>query len=309
MIEKDDNFRKTLVTGGTGYIGTRLINFFIKKEHSFIVLTNSAKILKKNYIFLKDINQIPSKAFEGVDRVVHLAGISRDIDSCNEEIEKKYFEANVHFVENILNKAIEEKVKSFVFISSTKAGYSNLNLSKVNNLSEDQPSIYALTKREAEKKVLEISSDKNIKVNIIRPSLVFGPETKGNLRLLKNLIKIGIKLKFYSLKNRKSLVHVDDVVHAINFLSLNGTGGEIYNVCGNNYDLNEISEIISKIYANKYITIGIPKAILEGISKLSFSKKYFFEKLKREEIYSSKKIKNLGFSFSKTLRNIDKSDY
>ena len=309
MIEKDDNFRKTLVTGGTGYIGTRLINFFIKNEHSFIVLTNSAKILKKNYIFLKDINQIPSKAFEGVDRVVHLAGISRDIDSCNEEIEKKYFEANVHFVENILNKAIEEKVKSFVFISSTKAGYSNLNLSKVNNLSEDQPSIYALTKREAEKKVLEISSDKNIKVNIIRPSLVFGPETKGNLRLLKNLIKIGIKLKFYSLKNRKSLVHVDDVVHAINFLSLNGTGGEIYNVCGNNYDLNEISEIISKIYANKYITIGIPKAILEGISKLSFSKKYFFEKLKREEIYSSKKIKNLGFSFSKTLRNIDKSDY
>ncbi len=309
MIEKDDNFRKTLVTGGTGYIGTRLINFFIKKEHSFIVLTNSAKILKKNYIFLKDINQIPSKAFEGVDRVVHLAGISRDIDSCSEEIEKKYFEANVHFVENILNKAIEEKVKSFVFISSTKAGYSNLNLSKVNNLSEDQPSIYALTKREAEKKVLEISSDKNIKVNIIRPSLVFGPETKGNLRLLKNLIKIGIKLKFYSLKNRKSLVHVDDVVHAINFLSLNGTGGEIYNVCGNNYDLNEISEIISKIYANKYITIGIPKAILEGISKLSFSKKYFFEKLKREEIYSSKKIKNLGFSFSKTLRNIDKSDY
>ena len=309
MIEKDDNFRKTLVTGGTGYIGTRLINFFIKNEHSFIVLTNSAKILKKNYIFLKDINQIPSKAFEGVDRVVHLAGISRDIDSCSEEIEKKYFEANVHFVENILNKAIEEKVKSFVFISSTKAGYSNLNLSKVNNLSEDQPSIYALTKREAEKKVLEISSDKNIKVNIIRPSLVFGPETKGNLRLLKNLIKIGIKLKFYSLKNRKSLVHVDDVVHAINFLSLNGTGGEIYNVCGNNYDLNEISEIISKIYANKYITIGIPKAILEGISKLSFSKKYFFEKLKREEIYSSKKIKNLGFSFSKTLRNIDKSDY
>jgi len=309
LIEKDDNFRKTLVTGGTGYIGTRLINFFIKNEHSFIVLTNSAKILKKNYIFLKDINQIPSKAFEGVDRVVHLAGISRDIDSCNEEIEKKYFEANVHFVENILNKAIEEKVKSFVFISSTKAGYSNLNLSKVNNLSEDQPSIYALTKREAEKKVLEISSDKNIKVNIIRPSLVFGPETKGNLRLLKNLIKIGIKLKFYSLKNRKSLVHVDDVVHAINFLSLNGTGGEIYNVCGNNYDLNEISEIISKIYANKYITIGIPKAILEGISKLSFSKKYFFEKLKREEIYSSKKIKNLGFSFSKTLRNIDKSDY
>ena len=309
MIEKDDNFRKTLVTGGTGYIGTRLINFFIKNEHSFIVLTNSAKILKKNYIFLKDINQIPSKAFEGVDRVVHLAGISRDIDSCNEEIEKKYFEANVHFVENILNKAIEEKVKSFVFISSTKAGYSDLNLSKENNLSEDQPSIYALTKREAEKKVLEISSDKNIKVNIIRPSLVFGPETKGNLRLLKNLIKIGIKLKFYSLKNRKSLVHVDDVVHAINFLSLNSSGGEIYNVCGNNYDLNEISEIISKIYANKYITIGIPKAILEGISKLSFSKKYFFEKLKREEIYSSKKIKNLGFSFSKTLRNIDKSDY
>lgn len=309
MIEKDDNFRKTLVTGGTGYIGTRLINFFIKNEHSFIVLTNSAKILKKNYIFLKDINQIPNKAFEGVDRVIHLAGISRDIDGCNEEIEKKYFEVNVNFVENILNKAIEEKVKSFVFISSTKAGYSSLDLSKENNLNEDQPGIYALTKREAEKRVLEISSDKNIKVNIMRPSLVFGPETKGNLRLLINLMKIGIKLKFYSLKNRKSLVHVDDVVHAINFLSLNGTGGEIYNVCGNSYDLNEISEIISKIYTNKYITIGIPKVILEGISKLSFSKKYFFEKLKREEIYSSEKIKNLGFSFSKTLRNIDKSDY
>ena len=309
MIEKDDNFRKTLVTGGTGYIGTRLINFFIKNEHSFIVLTNSAKILKKNYIFLKDINQIPNKAFEGVDRVIHLAGISRDIDGYNEEIEKKYFEVNVNFVENILNKAIEEKVKSFVFISSTKAGYSSLDLSKENNLNEDQPGIYALTKREAEKRVLEISSDKNIKVNIMRPSLVFGPETKGNLRLLINLMKIGIKLKFYSLKNRKSLVHVDDVVHAINFLSLNGTGGEIYNVCGNSYDLNEISEIISKIYTNKYITIGIPKVILEGISKLSFSKKYFFEKLKREEIYSSEKIKNLGFSFSKTLRNIDKSDY
>lgn len=306
MIDKVHNFNKTLITGGTGYIGSKLINFYIKNNHKFVVLTTSIDTKEKNYFYIKDLNNIPLEAFEGVDRVVHLAGISNDTNKTDYETKKKYTDANVKYVENVLNLSIKKQIRSFIFISSTKADDSNFkNFSDKKNLL----SIYASTKSEAEKIIKNISKNEPIRVHILRPSIVYGPNAKGNLSLFVSLLKKGLKLKFYFLKNQKSLVHVDDVIRAINFLSINGLDGETYNLSGNNYELNQISEIISKIYKKRFITIRIPKFILDFVSLISFSKKGFFYRLKRDEIHSSEKIKKLGFNFSKSLYNIDQSDF
>ena len=124
-----------------------------------------------------------------------------------------------------------------------------------------------------------------------------------------NLLKIGFRPCFFFLSNKKSLVHVDDVVRAIDFLSINGKKGEIYNVSGHDYELNQLTKIIAEVHSKKYINFVVPKIIFNLLSILIYPKKDFFLRLKSEEIYPSKKLKNLGFNFSKNLYDINQSDF
>ena len=310
MKQKTQTFKKTLVTGGTGFIGKRLINFFIQNNHQFIVLTRSKKPLGENYVFLEDVNKIPENVFEGVDRVVHLAGISKDTFKQDEKTKKKYIEANINYVEKALKISIKKNVKSFNYISSIKVDEINTDfpLDDTNGFKKNQ-SIYALTKREAEKIVSKFSFNSQIKTNILRLSIVYGPESKGNLSFLTFLIKKGMRLKFPSLKNKKSFVHVDDVIKAIDFISINGNDGETYNISSAHYDLNQIIEIISKVYEKKYLNLEVSKKTLDFLSFIFSSRLDLFMRLKKEEIYSSNKLKDLGFSFSKTLYDINQSEF
>ena len=163
----------------------------------------------------------------------------------------------------------------------------NLNVSE-NNL-KIQRSIYSYTKGEAEKLVKKLSNDYPIKSNIFRLAIVYGPESPGNLRYLINLLKIGFRPCFF-LSNKKSLVHVDDVVRAIDFLSINGKKGEIYNVSGHDYELNQLTKIIAEAHSKKYINFVVPKIIFNLLLS-SFIQKKIFLRLKSEEIYPSKKLK------------------
>ena len=119
-------------------------------------------------------------------------------------------------------------------------------------------SIYSYTKGEAEKLVKKLSYDYPIKSNIFRLSIVYGQNLRES-KIFDKLIKNGISpmLSFFS--NKKSLVHVDDVVRAIDFLSINGKKGEIYNVSGHDYELNQLTKIIAEANCKKYINFVVPK--------------------------------------------------
>ena len=310
MTIKAKKFKKTLVTGGTGFIGSKLINYFRRTDHPYIVLTRSKYFEDSNFVTLNNLDEIPQEAFRNVDRVIHLAGISKDTKKLDFATENQYLNANVNYTKNILNSSIEEGVKSFIFISTSKVSKLDLNSSEFKkNLKKESLDIYALSKKKAENLILILSKNKTIKINILRPSIVYGPGSKGNLNLLINLIKIGLILKFKSLKNKKSLVHVDDLIKAIDFISLNGLDREIYNISGGEYNIEEISKVIADIYNKKTIKLSISESTFSLLIKTGYPLNKILKRLSKEEIHSSDKLLKLGFNFSKTLYNVDHSDF
>lgn len=121
--------RKVLVTGGAGFIGSHLVPSLLEKGYSVVVLDNlysgkleNLKGSRSNPRFgfvhadIRD-KQALADAFHGVDAVVHLAAL---IDIAASVVDPLgTHEVNVTGTINLLQEAVKNKVKRFVFASST----------------------------------------------------------------------------------------------------------------------------------------------------------------------------------------------
>jgi len=131
------------------------------------------------------------------------------------EIEDLYQKVNTNATVMLAKLAVSSGVKRFVFISSVKAG--GISTQRVcaseKDHGGDPEGIYGKTKREAELKLLKIGEESGMHVSIIRPSLVYGPNVKGNLQLI--LSGKGWFPPLPETNNKRSMIHVDDLVRAI----------------------------------------------------------------------------------------------
>lgn len=172
-----------LITGGNGYLGGRLVQFLYNFKNINIFIC-STKNFNEN---LKIKKFIKFESFENlnfddltyqIDILVHLAGM--DYRSCIKN-PKKAHEVNVTFTQKILNAAIKNKVKKFIFTSTFHVYGENLNSQISENLQTNPKGIYALTKSLAEEQIKSISECKDIQIIILRLSNVFGPPNNTNV--------------------------------------------------------------------------------------------------------------------------------
>ncbi len=121
---------KILITGGAGFIGSHLCEFFLKKKDikKIIILDNlkdgdrkNIKHLKSSKIQLKkkDINNYKSitKYFSGIDVVVHLAALSDIVPSINDP--KNYLKTNIIGTMNVLEAMRAKKVNKIIYAASS----------------------------------------------------------------------------------------------------------------------------------------------------------------------------------------------
>ena len=111
-----------------------------------------------------------------------------------------------------------------------KAGGKAVSGQCINESDQDEPEgIYGKSKREAEIKLLKIGKESGMHVSIIRPSLVYGPNVKGNLQLMLSGIKKGWFPPLPEIGNKRSMIHVDDLVRAILLVATDErANGEIF---------------------------------------------------------------------------------
>ena len=165
---------------------------------------------------------IPDNTFDGVETVFHVAGLAHDLRE-KIKIEDIYRQINVNATVRLADLAAASGVRQFVFVSSVKAGGQD-ELVKMN-----PEGIYGLTKREAEVKILEIGKQSKMHVSIVRPSLVYGHGVKGNLALMRMGIESGWFPPLPETGNRRSMIHVDDLVRALLLVAEDeAANGEIY---------------------------------------------------------------------------------
>jgi len=203
--------QKTLVTGANGFIGQRLmgqgVRGMVRREvdhsNSFV----RGDLLDKSSLRI---------ACKNIETIYHCAGYAHAFSSSDP---LAHWRINTEGTQNLLEAAGLEGVKRFIFLSSVKAMAEPGNECADETSSGLPSSPYGKAKRAAEISVLEAGARYNMHVVNLRLAMVYGKGGKGNLERMAQGIKTGWFPPLPETGNRRSLVHVKDVVEAIQWVA------------------------------------------------------------------------------------------
>jgi UDP-glucose 4-epimerase len=304
------------ITGATGFIGQH----FLRAEKLFCdplkcvdirVLSRKAHSKYETVICDLQADLIPNNALDGVDTIFHLAGFAHDVRDVN-EIEDLYRKVNVDATVKLAELAVKSGVKRFVFVSSVKAG--GIPPQGVCVSEESQSNLYGIygeTKRKAEIELLKIGKESGMHVSIIRPSLVYGPNVKGNLKLMLSGIKKGWFPPLPETGNKRSMIHVDDLVQAILLVAENKqANGEIFIATdGAPHSSREIYNAMCSAMGKSIPKWSVSKILFDIANLINPRIKYKLNKLLGDECYSSAKLEALGFKAKNTLKDMNETSF
>jgi nucleoside-diphosphate-sugar epimerase len=246
---------KLLFSGASGFLGQNvkpLLENVYELQTMGLTEADNYKV---------DLSKEIPEIMENFDVVFHAAGKAHTVPNSEEE-NKVFFDVNYQGTVNLC-KALEQSTlpKAFVFVS-TVAVYGvdfGANISEEHPLKGKNP--YALSKIQAEQYLTEWCAKNNVKLGIIRPSLIAGPNAPGNLGAMVSGIKTGKYLSIGGGTARKSVLMVQDIAALIPLLV---EKGGVYNVCDDiQPSFRELETIISKQLNKK-----LPKAIPFLVAKV-----------------------------------------
>jgi len=195
------------VSGVSGFVGKRLLEY---NRQKFALMPLLLREQSCNTLDLK-----------GVDTVVHLAGKAHQMEPIDDQV---YFEVNYELTKQLADRAKQQGVQQFIYISSTKV-YGDDIQEVLNEQSPCRPAdAYGASKLKAEQYVQSIA-DNHFTVAVVRPPLVYGPEVKGNMIRLLQLANKNYPLPFGNSRNARSMVFVDNLVALINCIIEKRAGG------------------------------------------------------------------------------------
>jgi len=263
---------KALVTGGTGFIGSHLVEALLKKGIQVRCLlrkTSDLKWLKGlpievNWGDCNDKNSL-REAVEGVEQVFHLAGVTKAVH------EKTYFEVNAFGTENLIHACLENnpRIQKFIYLSSQAAAGPCRNGNKKKESDQCKPvSPYGQSKQMGEE--LALAHAQELPLLILRPSAVYGPRERDIYTFFKLLSK-RIKPCLPSKDQHISLCYVEDIIQAILLAAqVKGSSGEIFFLSdGQDYRLEEIGDIFAQAMGVNAFCIRVPEWMIIGMASFS----------------------------------------
>jgi len=191
---------KIAVTGGTGFVGSHVIDAALAAGHEVRALTRRAQDPRERVAWISgslDDREALKALVDDADAVIHVAGVINAPDAAGFE------HGNVAGTLAMLATATAGGIRRFVHVSSLAAR-------------EPKLSLYGASKARAE----ELVESSGLDWAIVRPPAVYGPGDKETLELFK-MAKRGLVL--LPPKGRVSLIHVDDLARLLLALTARGT--------------------------------------------------------------------------------------
>ncbi len=259
-----------LVTGGAGYIGSRLLPYLLAQGYSVrTVDTLWFDYSLPNHPSLEvveaDLAEFDPAWLSGVDHVIHLAGLSNDVTS--EFAPELALRSNVQASASLAKAAAEAAARGgkairCLFASSCSVYYQPAAAQEpsremLEEASPVQPSaIYSRTKRAAEFELLKAQTDEPLFCPVIlRKGTVFGDAPRMRFDLVVNTFVLSAwsrRTLFLDGATEiwRPLLHIDDAVEAYLTLLKQPTQliqGRIYNLLGQNYLISELGAEVCTI--------------------------------------------------------------
>ncbi len=213
---------KVLITGATGFVG-QAITKKLEKDAAYVVVVAVRSHLQNfsaavSRVVAGDLTAKTdwSTALQGVEVVVHCAARVHVMEDKASDPITEYRKINVDGTMKLINDAHRAGCKRFIFLSSIKVNGEKTTDQAYSADEVPHPEdAYGISKYEAENKLLEFSKNNDIEVVIIRPPLVYGPGVKANFQKMMKWLNKGIPLPFGLIKNKRSMVALDNLVDLI----------------------------------------------------------------------------------------------
>lgn len=210
-----------LVTGASGFLGRQVcaaLEFAPDKHLRACIRKGRVEDLSTYFeIPTIDSETVWDEALRAQDVVVHTAARTNVIKDEGAGSLAEYKKVNVDGTLNLARQAALNGVKRFIFISSIKVNGEHSLVGRP-FAARDKPlpkSNYAISKYESELGLLKLAAETEMEVVIIRSPLIYGPGVKGNFSYLVNLVKRRVPLPFGLIKNKRSMIALDNLVDFI----------------------------------------------------------------------------------------------
>ena len=210
-----------LITGANGFVGSylakKLSNIPVVKLTLASRVASPAQCGKSFKVNQIDSTTEWSEALVGCQYVIHTAARAHVMNDKDSDPLTEYRRVNVDGTINLARQAAAAGVRRFIFISSIKVNGERNYIGKPFT-AEDIPApedAYGQSKWEAERGLLKIGTQSGMEIVIIRPPLVYGLGVKGNFATLIKIVQKGIPLPMGKIKNKRSLVALENLVDLI----------------------------------------------------------------------------------------------
>ncbi|WP_340105443.1 NAD-dependent epimerase/dehydratase family protein [Rhodohalobacter sp. 8-1] len=210
--------KSILVTGATGFVGSRLSELLATKEKAEVTGIgrdlDRVSHLKKKGVTLEAMDILDTEALksvvEGKDYIFHTAAVMQaDPDTAQS--------VNVDATEDLVRLAGEAGVSRFIHVSTVGA-YDMAEVEEVDEstpLALDHPSTYPRTKAQAEKRATDMAEEFELELTIVRPSMIYGPgHGFWSESMFKNVLE-GKPVFLGDGSTHFNPVYIDDVVEAL----------------------------------------------------------------------------------------------
>ncbi len=258
---------RAFLTGGTGFIGSHLVDLLLAREMEVFALVRNPKkepalLEKKVRVLRGDLFSIPALP-AGLDFVFHLAGKTRSLKSAD------YYTVNQLGTASLFRSLMRLEVCPRVVILSSQAAVGPSDGQRPIRES-DQPrpiTDYGKSKLRAEEEALKYKD--RLPIAIVRASAVFGPLDQDFLAYFKMATR-GILLSFAERK-KANVIYVKDLAEALFLCATTDLpSGEIFNIAdAKPYAWEDLGRAAAAVLGRKCRRIIIPNGLIYLFSLLS----------------------------------------
>jgi nucleoside-diphosphate-sugar epimerase len=261
-----------VVTGGTGFVGSHLIDLLIKENFHIKCLvrkTSSLKWIEGKGVEIVECSLTDKqgllKVFKDAEYIYHVAGVVKS------KTPQGYFDGNVETTRVLLDAASEYKdqIKRFVIVSSQTATGPSLDGKPVNEESPCNPITTYGKSKLAEEELAKTYFSK-IPITITRAPAVYG-ERDTEIFIFFNTFSKGLMTTIGFDKKVISLINVIDLVNGIYLASVSDKAkNQIYFISSEKYyTWDEVGDVCNKVFNKKPIKVKVPHSIVYVIAAIA----------------------------------------
>jgi nucleoside-diphosphate-sugar epimerase len=258
-MEQANDKQRILVTGGTGFTGAHLVRRLISRGHEVVVLDNKKGIVYEDLVNLgAEIiigsvtnEELVDKLVAGCYTVHHLAAAFREVN-----VPKAlYRDVNVNGTRYLLEAAEKHNVNRFVYCSTCGVHGDVEDPPAAEDAPITPADYYQLTKYEGEK-VAQDFIEKGMKITILRPAAIYGPEDPERWLMLIKRVSNGRFLMFGDGKATYHPLYIDNLIDAFELSAEKDEAiGQTYLIADNEY--YELNHLVAEIGSALSIDVSI----------------------------------------------------